>query len=191
MPANSWLESPFREAKILLGCLQEIGFRGDGLIAKFSDLLPRFANVTFSQLNTLRVAKYGPEEDLTLKNFATIKQRADKTLRYCEYPKNEAGEFEPVVAQIRVALGLLAVPPASIKPEKPKTAEVKIGKIKVPLSVPEKIIDAEQVARILGISRANVYKLAEAKKFPSYRPSPGVIRFKRSEILAYLDSTKY
>lgn len=58
---------------------------------------------------------------------------------------------------------------------------------RAPENVPQRkdddeAIDAEQVAYMLGISEWRVYDLARRGMIPSFRPSPGVVRFSKGDI---------
>lgn len=51
----------------------------------------------------------------------------------------------------------------------------------------QKILNAVDTARMLGISMSTLYKMTSANKIPYYRPSGKLIYFKEEEIYQWLD----
>lgn len=52
------------------------------------------------------------------------------------------------------------------------------------------MMTAEQVAKQLGVSAWTVLKLARAKQLPSYHFSKRTVRFKYSDVQAFIERTK-
>lgn len=86
-----WSVSPLREAKVLLGILQQEGLRGKGLIAAFEKHSVRLLGYTREDMAALYRQQTGRE----LTDFILV-QKADKVVRY--------GELGPEAAPLRKAL---------------------------------------------------------------------------------------
>lgn len=75
-----WSVSPLREAKALLGVLQQEGLRGNGLVKAFESHSPRLLGYSREDMGKLYRQQTG--RDLT--DYILV-QKADKVVRYDEF----------------------------------------------------------------------------------------------------------
>ncbi len=57
------------------------------------------------------------------------------------------------------------------------------------ISMNERLLRRREVERITGVSRSSIYRLMQDSDFPRpVRIGPGAVRWKASEIMAWIDS---
>ena len=56
-------------------------------------------------------------------------------------------------------------------------------------SLPDRLLNVAEVGQFVGLSRAGIYKRLKAGDFPAaLQVSPGAVRWRQSEVLAWIDS---
>jgi hypothetical protein len=80
-----WSVSPLREAKALLGVLQQEGLRGKGLVQAFERHSPRLLGYSREDMGKL----YRQQTGRDLSDYILV-QKADKVVRYNEFEQERA-----------------------------------------------------------------------------------------------------
>lgn len=71
-----------------------------------------------------------------------------------------------------------------MKKQQSKIPETEVPVIK--LEIGDEILNADEASKLLKIKRNQIYQLTHAKKIRYFKPSHRVIRFLKSDLLAYI-----